>query len=322
MGSNIVNQSSAPSALHDVVGPRARARNRILSALITVVLLAVTAWIFVQLGQKGQLDPSKWIPFLSAQMWKSFLLPGLQGTVISALLSILGATALGILLGVGRLSHQRIVSRICGTLVEIFRATPALILMIFLFQTYANYRIVNASQLALVAVVSALTLSNGAVIAEIVRAGVRSLPKGQSEAAIALGLRPGQTMRKVLLPQAITAMLPALIYQMVIVLKDTALGYQITYLEIVRQGAQAGTAFNNYLPALLVVAAIMVIINFLLGRLAGLVEKRLRTGSRAIVVRYNEIDEPPALNVSITEAGPTTAALDTSIAGSKHTRGA
>ena len=95
-----------------------------------------------------------------------------------------------------------------------------------------------------------------AVIAEIVRAGVNALPRGQSEAASALGLRWGQTMRSILLPQAITSMLPVLISQLVVVLKDTAIGYQITYLEMVRQGTVVGSTYGNYVPALIVIAVL------------------------------------------------------------------
>jgi glutamate transport system permease protein len=135
-------------------------------------------------------------------------------------------------------------------------------------------------QLALAGVVTGLTLYNGAVIAEIIRAGVNSLPRGQSEAAAALGLRPIQTMRLILLPQAITAMLPALISQLVVVLKDTAIGYQITYLEMVRQGTLVGAQYSNYVPALLVIAVLMIAVNMTLSGLAVRLEARLRRRSR------------------------------------------
>jgi glutamate transport system permease protein len=125
-----------------------------------------------------------------------------------------------------------------------------------------------------------LTLYNGAVIAEIVRAGVNALPRGQREAASSLGLRAGQTMRLVLLPQAITAMLPALISQLVVVLKDTAIGYQISYLEMVRQGTTIGAQYSNYIPALAVIAVLMITVNVALSWLAVRVERRLNRRSR------------------------------------------
>ena len=110
------------------------------------------------------------------------------------------------------------------------------------------------------------------------RAGVNSLPKGQREAASALGMRKSQVMLLVLLPQAVTAMLPAIISQMVVALKDSALGYVIGYVEVVRSGQQVGAFYSNYLPSLVIVAIIMIIINSSLTKLATVVEKRLRTG--------------------------------------------
>ncbi len=126
-----------------------------------------------------------------------------------------------------------------------------------------------SKHLALAGVITGLTLYNGAVIAEIVRAGVNALPRGQSEAASSLGLGWGQTMRSILLPQAITSMLPVLISQLVVVLKDTAIGYQITFLEMVRQGTQVGSAYGNYIPALIVIAVLMIAVNFALSLVRG-----------------------------------------------------
>ena len=130
-------------------------------------------------------------------------------------------------------------------------------------------------------VVTGLTLYNGAVIAEIVRSGVGSLPRGQNEAAVALGLSWSQTMRSVLLPQAITSMLPVLVSQLVVVLKDTAIGYQITFLEMVRQGTVIGSTYGNYLPALIVIALLMISVNFALSAAATRLERRLRTAKRS-----------------------------------------
>ena len=132
--------------------------------------------------------------------------------------------------------------------VEFFRAVPVLIMMIFAYFLYAQYDVFPSKHLALAGVITGLTLYNGAVIAEIVRAGINALPRGQSEAASALGLSWGQTMRSILLPQAITSMLPVLISQMVVVLKDTAIGYQITFLEMVRQGTSGWLGVRQLHP--------------------------------------------------------------------------
>jgi glutamate transport system permease protein len=272
---------STASVLFDAPGPRARIRNRIVSA-VTLVIVAVVLWvIYSKLSSKGQLTSAKWEPFLTANLWKTYVLPGIEGTLTAAAISIVLAMVLGFLLGVGRLSHNGPIRWFCSVFVEFFRAVPVLIMMIFAFALFALYDVFPSKQLALAGVITGLTLYNGAVIAEIVRAGVTSLPRGQAEAASALGLRWGQTMRAILLPQAITSMLPVLISQLVVVLKDTAIGYQITFVEMVRQGTQVGSAYGNYVPALIVIAVLMISVNFALSAAATRLEKRLRRSSRA-----------------------------------------
>ncbi|MBJ7349636.1 MAG: amino acid ABC transporter permease, partial [Rhodococcus sp.] len=226
------------------------------------------------------LTAEKWDPFLESTTWTTYLLPGIQGTLVAAALSIVFALILGAVLGIGRLSDHRAVRIVSGAIVELFRAVPVLILMIFLYAVYADYEVFKVKYLALAAVVTGLTLYNGSVIAEIVRAGVNSLPKGQREAASALGMRKSQVMTLVLLPQAVTAMLPAIISQMVVALKDSALGYIIGYVEVVRSGQQVGAFYSNYLPSLIIVAVIMIIINSALTKLATVVERRLRSRKR------------------------------------------
>ncbi len=271
---------SSASLLFDTPGPRARMRNRLVT-VVAILLVAVAAWVvYSRLETKGQLTAAKWEPFLTGNLWKTYVLPGVQGTLTAAAVSIVLALILGFVLGVGRLSHQSAVRWFCSVIVEFFRAVPVLIMMIFAYFLYATYDVFPSKYLALAGVITGLTLYNGAVIAEIVRAGVNALPRGQSEAAEALGLRWGQIMRSILLPQAITSMLPVLVSQMVVVLKDTAIGYQITFLEMVRQGTQVGSAYGNYVPALIVIAVLMVCVNFALGALATRLEGRMRRSRR------------------------------------------
>ncbi|MGK8491107.1 amino acid ABC transporter permease [Nocardia asiatica] len=272
--------SAGASVLFDAPGPKARLRNNVYSVLV-VAAVAAAAWLLYRgFAEKGQFTAEKWKPFLEAEVWSTYLLPGLRGTIVAALLSIVFALVLGMIFGILRLSEHRVVRWVAGAVVEVARAIPVLILMIFLFAVYSDYDLFKSDDLALAAVVTALTVYNGSVIAEIVRAGIRSLPKGQTEAAVALGLRKNQLMRLILLPQAITAMLPALISQMVVALKDSALGYQITYVEIVRSGQQLGAAEQNTIPALIVIAIIMIALNSALTLVATRLERRLRARKR------------------------------------------
>ena len=268
------------SVLFDAPGPRARVRNHVVSA-IAVVVVALIVWVvYRKLSTKGQLTAAKWEPFLTGNLWKTYVLPGIQGTLTAAAISIVLAVILGFLLGVGRLTPNRAIRSVCSVIVEFFRAVPVLIMMLFAYSLYAQYDVFPSKQLALAGVVTGLTLYNGAVIAEILRAGVNALPRGQAEAASSLGMRWGQTMRSILLPQAITSMLPVLVSQLVVVLKDTAIGYQITYLEMVRQGTQLGASYGNLLPALIVIAILMISVNFALSMAAVRLERRLRRSKR------------------------------------------
>jgi glutamate transport system permease protein len=270
----------AGSVLFDAPGPRARLRNRMVTAL-TVVVTAVVLWVvFSKLAAKGQLSTEKWKPFLTANLWQTYILPGVQGTLTAAAVSIVLALMLGVLLGVGRLAPNAPVRVVCSVVVEFFRAVPVLIMMIFAYFLYAQYDVFPSKQLALAGVITGLTLYNGAIIAEIVRAGVNALPRGQREASAALGLRWHQTMGTILLPQAVTSMLPVLVSQLVVVLKDTAIGYQITFVEMVRQGTVVGSQYGNYVPALIVVAVLMITVNFALSALATRLERRLRRSRR------------------------------------------
>lgn len=266
------------TVLYDAPGPNAVKRNYIYTAVTIAVLAAAAWWVMSTLASNGQLEAAKWTPFVQANTWTTYILPGLLGTLKAAALSIVFAIVFGVIFGLGRLAQTKVVRWLCGVIIEFFRAIPVLMLMIFLYQFFAVFKIVPPKGLAFWAVVIALTLYNGAVIAEILRAGIKSLPRGQSEAAQALGMSHWQTMWQILLPQSVAAMLPALISQMVIALKDSALGYQIGYIEVVRSGTQVASANKNYIPALIVVAIIMIAINFLLTRLASRVEHQLRAG--------------------------------------------
>lgn len=270
--------SARATVLYDTPGPRAVRFNKILTVITTIALLAILAWVLWKLNDGGQLDADKWNIFLEGSTWTTYILPGLWATIGAALLSIVFSLIFGAVFGIGRLSTNRAVRWFCGIVVELFRSIPVLVLILFGYAMFGFYGVFPSQYLGLAAVVFALTLYNGSVIAEVLRSGIESLPKGQSEAAHALGMSWGQTMRKVLLPQAVAAMLPAIVSQMVIALKDSALGYAIGFVEVVRSGRQLGEFYGAMLPALLAVAAIMILINFGLSKLAERIEQQLRAG--------------------------------------------
>ncbi|MEP7333163.1 MAG: amino acid ABC transporter permease [Terracoccus sp.] len=270
---------SSEIVLFDAPGPKARRRHAILTVVGIVIALAV-AWLVVRkMGEANQLEKSLWTPFVTdPEVWTQYLLTGLWGTIKAAALSVVFAGIFGLVFGMGRLSSNRWVSGLCGAVVEFFRSVPVLIMMVFAYFGYfATSNLVSASTAPLASVVLALTLYNGSVIAELVRSGVFSLPKGQSEAGLSIGLSPGQTLRSIQLPQALTAMLPALVGQLVVVLKDTALGVVITYPELLNAAKTLGSAYANTVPAYIVAALIFIVINYALTRVAAAVERWLKS---------------------------------------------
>lgn len=164
-------------------------------------------------------------------------------------------------------------------IVEFFRAVPVLVLMVFLHffisQFLSGY--IDPRNSAYYAVIVALTLYNGAVIAELVRSGVRSLPAGQREAAMAVGMTTTGSLRVVEVPQALVAMLPSLVSQFVIILKDSALGYIIGFAELLRYSRHLGAGYGNIMQAMVVGAVIFIVINFVLVWLAQALSRRLST---------------------------------------------
>ena len=256
------------TALYDIPGPAARRRHITYGALSTVVLLALAGWILYLLFDTGQFTYTKWMPF-EYQGIQKLLLRGLGNTLkafgIAAVLSL----ALGGLLATGRLSDHRPVRWLATLVVEFFRAMPVLVMIFFIF--------VALKAQPLPALVAGLTLYNGSVLAEVFRSGVNAVERGQKEAAFALGMRKQQVMAHVLVPQAVRAMLPAIISQLVVALKDTSLGFLITYEEFLHAGKLIASNLDYdlpFIPVVMVISPIYIGMCMLLSWFAGWVSRR------------------------------------------------
>ncbi|MYT23706.1 ABC transporter permease subunit [Streptomyces sp. SID7760] len=291
------------SVLYDTPGPKARARNWIYTAAFLVVFGLALWWVLGIMADNNQLDADKWSPFVTdGEIWTTFLLPGLGETLKAGLVAMVIALPLGAVLGMGRLSDHRWVRVPVGAWVEFFRAIPVLMLMLFGSALYVKFSTVSSEVRPLYAVVTGLVLYNSAVIAEIVVAGIRSLPRGQTDAAKAIGMRKGQIMTHVLVPQAVTAMLPALVSQLVVILKDTAIGGAVLGLgELLSMNRQISANYSNTIATLVVIALIYIVVNFGLTTFASWVEGRMRKskkGSGAVVAGdVAEVDAGGAVGV-------------------------
>ena len=270
------------AVLFDVPGPRARRRYLLLTVLFAALLLAIVWWAVRKLSAEG---------VLSAQVFNdtfqntnvAFLLEGFVANLKAAGLAIAGAIVFGAVFAIGRLSDHRVLRWPCAAVIEFFRAVPLLLLIIGIWFAFKDTIGTLAS------LVAALILYNGSVLAEVFRAGINAVPRGQSEAAYALGMRKSQVMPIVLMPQAVRFMLPAIVSQCVIVLKDTSLGYVILYGEAVRYARRvAQFVGDGALLTYITVALVFIVINYGLSKLAAYLERRLaRRGQHST-------DEAPA----------------------------
>jgi glutamate transport system permease protein len=266
------------SVLFDTPGPRALRRQRIGTAIAGVALAALAGWILWTLWDKEQITPDQWEPFTEPNIVE-LLYEGLIDTLTAAAVAIALAVAFGAVLASGRLSEHRALRWPSILVIEFFRAVPLLLLIFFLFLGFGG------PLGTFWALVIGLMLYNGSVLAEIFRAGILAVPRGQREAAYAVGMRKSQVMRLVLAPQAVRAMLPAIISQCVVALKDTALGFIIGAPGIVRDAERIYIApqYNNPLAVGIVLAAIFIVINYSLSRLAIYLERRMRREGAAVV---------------------------------------
>ncbi|WP_030565133.1 amino acid ABC transporter permease [Streptomyces aureocirculatus] len=256
------------TALYDIPGPRTRRRHLLYGVLSTVLIVALACWAVYLLFDTDQFTRTKWAPF-EYQGIQELLLSGLGNTLKAFAISAVLALALGGLLATGRLSEHRPVRWVATVAVEFFRAMPVLVMIFFVF--------VALKVQPLPALVAGLTLYNGSVLAEVFRSGINSVERGQREAAYALGMRKTQVMSYVLVPQAVRAMLPAIISQLVVALKDTSLGYLITYEEFLHAGKLIASNLDYdlpFIPVVMVISPIYIGMCMLLSWFAHRVSKR------------------------------------------------
>lgn len=270
---------SAGNVLFDAPGPRTHARHRIYSVAAWAVLALIILLLVKRMYDEGELAYAKWEPFLTPDYIRVLLVDGLWQTVKAATFAILGAVVFGLIFGIGKLSDHAWVRWPAWAVVEFFRAVPLLLLIIFIFFTYGTGDGIGSFW----SLVLGLTLYNGSVLAEVFRAGINAVPTGQAEAAYAVGMRKSQVMLNVLLPQAVKIMLPSIISQMVVALKDTSLGYAILAPGLTRIGKFIYGEFGNQLQTVIVIAALYIAVNLLVTWLAVWVQKRF-VGEKKLTV--------------------------------------
>jgi glutamate transport system permease protein len=280
------------SVLFDVPGPQTRRRILVGSVVAGVVLAGVALVIVRRLSDNGQFEGAKWGPLLNPSdesfgpLWRS-LWGGLRATLAAAGWAMLFSLVLGTAMAVLRITALPWYRWLVVSVIELLRGVPVVMAIFFASRVLPEVGVDLSLRWYLVI---GLTAYNSVVIGEIIRAGVAALPRGQTEAAYALGLSRWGALRLILLPQAFRIMLPALISQVVVILKDTSLGAFISYEELLRRGNFAVQNLGNPLQLYLAIGAIFITVNYTIGRLAVVVERRV---SR--VKRPATLEAAPAL---------------------------
>ena len=270
--------------LYDAPGPRARLFSRVVSAIAIVVVIVGLYFLYTFLAaprvnagggtpQPGMLDPSRWDLILDRALWRAIIFRGLLATLQMAAAAAVLAVAFGMFLSIVRTARSAWLRVPALVVIEFFRGMPVLLLMLFILLVFSTG--------SYWAGVIALALYNGAVIGEALRSGIASLPRGQRESGLAIGLTPMQTRFSIEFPQAFRQMLPIIIAQLVVLLKDTSLAYIISYQELLAVGLRQGpTTFGNryFFTLFFVVLAVYLTVNLLLSAVARLVARRTAGG--------------------------------------------
>ncbi len=275
-------QDNESSLLFDQPGPKGRRTIRISNWIAAVVFAIVVILVLMRLHNppdgENQLSWELWRPALDYEAWSDFYLPGLWLTIKASVVAVIGSVVFGFIFGIGRLLPNGLVRAVSGVIVEFCRAVPVLMMMIFFWRWFA---FAGVSQASYWAVVLGLILYNGSVVAELIRSGVGNLPNGQREASLALGLTRTQSLMQIEVPQAVYAMLPAAVTQLVVVLKDTALGSIIMYTDLLQESRRLGSMYFNILQTLVVASVVYFFVCFLLSHFARWLPKKMQERTAA-----------------------------------------
>lgn len=271
---------SMRDALYEAPGPKMRAKIRIGTAISAVLVAALLGFVVYQFWATGQLDPRYWKFFTQMSTW-SYLFAGLRGTLTVALTAGAISLVLGLGLMLGRISEIRWLSALCRVVTDFFRGVPSLLLIYFFFLVVPQYG-VRMSSFWMITLPVALAASG--VLAEVFRAGMNAVPRGQTEAALALGMRPLRVKLKIVLPQAIRYVIPSLISQLVVVVKDTTVAYVVSYPDMLQNARVLITNYDALVSTYLVVAVMYILLNYAINQLSVYVARR--SGTR-VVSRYS-----------------------------------
>lgn len=262
--------TSIKDALYEAPGPKARKRIVVITILSLAALVVLLALVIRQFYITGQLGAKYWALFTRYTTWR-FLGRGLMGTMEVALSAGVMAFAAGLLLMLGRISRRKLLRGISAVLIEFSRGVPTLLFIYFFFLIAPQF---GLKLPAFWKISAPVAISAAGVVAEVFRSGVNAVPKGQTEAAVSLGMRGGSVFFKIVFPQALRYVVPALISELVIVLKDTTFAYVVNYADLMQNAKVLISNYDALLSVYLVAAVIYILINYLLNKISVAIARR------------------------------------------------
>ena len=257
-------------ALYEEPGPRTKRYTAVGTAISLAALAALAAAVVRQFYINGQLAPRYWTIFFRWTTWR-FLGQGLLGTLRAAAMAGVVTFILGFILMTGRICNYRILRLIATAIIDFVRGVPTLLFIYFFFLVLPQLGIRLD---AFWKVTLPVGISACGVVAEVLRSGVNAVPRGQKEAAYSLGMRETGIFLKVVFPQAIRYVIPALISELVIVVKDTTFAYVVNFPDLMQNAKVLISNYDAMLSVYLVAAVIYILINFLLNRLSDTIAKQ------------------------------------------------
>ena len=252
------------AVLYEAPGPKTKRRTKIWTGISVVLIIALLALIVRQFYVTGQLDAKYWSIFARYTTWR-FLGQGLIGTMEVAVVSSVLAFFAGLLLMMGRTARAKVLRWIATALIELSRGIPTLLFIYFFFLVAPQ---LGLKLSAFWKITLPVSISAAGVVAEVLRSGVNAVPKGQSEAAISLGMRPMSVFFKVIFPQGFRMVIPALVAEIVIVLKDTTFAYVVNYADLMQNAKVLISNYDALLSVYLVIAVIYILINYIVNKIS------------------------------------------------------
>lgn len=260
--------------LYEKPGPRMKKIIIVVTLISMIVLLGLLYRVFALFQENGQLDAKYWAFFGKATTWK-FIGNGVAGTIKVSLIAGALSFVLGMIFMIGRISNIKSLQAICIALIEFTRGVPTLLFIYFFFLVAPQIGI-NLPSFWKITLPVAISASG--VVAEVLRSGVNAVPKGQSEAALSLGMMPYNVFIKIVFPQSLRYIIPSLIAELVIVVKDTTFAYVVSFPDLMQNAKVLISNYDALVSVYLVVALIYILINYILNKISAALARQKSKG--------------------------------------------